>query len=128
MAVMETLKFSYLSSLILLCLIPHSINCHQLATNSTISDDDQMWTQWLQYIRNTSDRNDGESLSDSDSLFIKTNLQPSNNSCRKILVAKDRTGNYSTIQEAVDSVPVNNTVCTLISIQAGVYREKVVIP
>ncbi|MET7419123.1 pectinesterase family protein [Dactylosporangium sp. NPDC005555] len=43
-------------------------------------------------------------------------------------VAKDGTGQYSTVQAAVDAVPANNTTRRVITIKAGTYREIVTIP
>jgi pectinesterase len=43
-------------------------------------------------------------------------------------VAKDGTGQYSTIQAAIDAVPANNTTRRTITIKAGTYREIVTIP
>ncbi|WP_239163422.1 pectinesterase family protein [Paractinoplanes rishiriensis] len=43
-------------------------------------------------------------------------------------VAKDGTGQYSTVQAAIDAVPANNTTRRTITIKAGTYREIVTIP
>lgn len=43
-------------------------------------------------------------------------------------VAKDGTGQFSTVQAAVDAVPANNTTRRTITIKAGTYREVVTIP
>ncbi|GAA1564343.1 hypothetical protein GCM10009827_102420 [Dactylosporangium maewongense] len=43
-------------------------------------------------------------------------------------VAKDGTGQYTTVQAAVDAVPANNTTRRVITIKAGTYREIVTIP
>ncbi|MET0415096.1 MAG: pectinesterase family protein [Actinoplanes sp.] len=43
-------------------------------------------------------------------------------------VAKDGTGQYSTVQAAIDAVPANNTTRRVITIKAGTYREIVTIP
>jgi pectinesterase len=45
-----------------------------------------------------------------------------------LVVARDGTGQYTTVQAAVDAVPANNTVRKTIAIKAGTYRESVVIP
>ncbi|MEU4235928.1 pectinesterase family protein [Actinoplanes sp. NPDC026619] len=44
------------------------------------------------------------------------------------VVAADGTGQYKTVQAAVDAVPANNTTRRVITIKAGTYRESVVIP
>jgi len=43
-------------------------------------------------------------------------------------VAKDGTGQYATVQAAIDAVPANNTTRRVITIKAGTYREIVTIP
>ncbi|ODM26686.1 pectin esterase [Clostridium sp. Bc-iso-3] len=44
-----------------------------------------------------------------------------------IIVAKDGTGNFTTIQAAIDSVPSNNSKRTVIFIKNGTYKEVVTI-
>ncbi|WP_239135559.1 pectinesterase family protein, partial [Actinoplanes derwentensis] len=43
-------------------------------------------------------------------------------------VASDGTGQYTTVQAAIDAVPANNTTRRTITIKAGTYREIVTIP
>jgi pectinesterase len=43
-------------------------------------------------------------------------------------VAKDGTGQYSTVQAAIDAVPANNTTRRVITIKSGTYREIVTVP
>lgn len=45
-----------------------------------------------------------------------------------IVVAKDGSGNYTTVQAAVNAVPANNTSAVTISVKPGTYRETVKIP
>ncbi|MFF4354662.1 pectinesterase family protein [Streptomyces sp. NPDC001530] len=45
-----------------------------------------------------------------------------------LTVAKDGTGQYKTVQAAVDAVPANNTSRVVISVKPGTYRETVKIP
>lgn len=42
-----------------------------------------------------------------------------------LVVAQDYSGDFATVQGAIDSVPVNNTTPTLITIQNGTYTEVV---
>lgn len=49
-------------------------------------------------------------------------------SAADIVVATDGTGDYRTIQAAVDAVPAYRKTRTLIRVKPGVYRERVVIP
>ncbi|MFF5673591.1 pectinesterase family protein [Streptomyces hygroscopicus] len=45
-----------------------------------------------------------------------------------IVVAKDGSGDYTTVQAAVDAVPANNPSAVTISVKPGTYRETVKIP
>ncbi|MFE2279430.1 pectinesterase family protein [Streptomyces sp. NPDC059454] len=45
-----------------------------------------------------------------------------------LTVAKDGTGQYRTVQAAVDAVPANNASRVVISIKPGTYRETVKVP
>ncbi len=42
----------------------------------------------------------------------------------KIIVAKDGSGKYSTVQEALNKIPLNNTKPVTIYIKNGIYKEK----
>lgn len=44
------------------------------------------------------------------------------------VVAKDGSGDFMTVQEAVNAVPVNRKIRTIIFIRKGIYKERVVIP
>ncbi|KAH7441909.1 hypothetical protein KP509_03G061600 [Ceratopteris richardii] len=44
-----------------------------------------------------------------------------------IVVAQDGSGDFLTVQEAVDSIPDSNENRVTISIKAGIYREKIVV-
>jgi pectinesterase len=50
------------------------------------------------------------------------------NAQKRIVVAQDGSGNYKTVQEAVNSVPDNGTTPTEIYIKKGVYKEKLILP
>lgn len=45
-----------------------------------------------------------------------------------IVVAKDGSGDYRTIQEAIDAVPLFRLPRTVIYVKNGVYKEKVIVP
>lgn len=47
---------------------------------------------------------------------------------RVITVALDGNGDYCTVQEAVDAVPLGNTCRTIIRISPGVYRQPLYVP
>ncbi|MCK6613328.1 MAG: pectinesterase family protein [Ignavibacteriaceae bacterium] len=44
-----------------------------------------------------------------------------------IIVSQDGTGNFTTIQEAINSIPANNSVMKVILIKKGTYNEKIYI-
>ena len=43
---------------------------------------------------------------------------------KRIIVSRDGTGDYKTVQLALDAIPLNNKIPTTIFIKNGVYREK----
>jgi len=43
---------------------------------------------------------------------------------KRIIVAQDGSGNYKTVQEALNAVPVNNKTRLVIYIKNGIYKEK----
>jgi pectinesterase len=45
-----------------------------------------------------------------------------------ITVAKDGTGDYGTVQEAIDAVPLGNTRRTVIRVAPGTYKQPVYVP
>lgn len=45
-----------------------------------------------------------------------------------ITVAKDGTGDYRTVQEAIDAIPLCNTRRTVIRIPPGIYKQPVYVP
>ncbi|WP_262489939.1 pectinesterase family protein [Hymenobacter sp. AT01-02] len=45
-----------------------------------------------------------------------------------LVVAQDGSGQYRTVQEAVDAAPTNSVTPVLIIIRPGVYREKLLVP
>ncbi|WIV19890.1 pectinesterase family protein [Paenibacillus polygoni] len=47
---------------------------------------------------------------------------------RRITVALDGSGDYQTVQEAINAVPDQNTSQVIIYIKNGIYREKLVLP
>ncbi|VYS67289.1 unnamed protein product [Arabidopsis thaliana] len=46
----------------------------------------------------------------------------------EVIVDQSGHGNFTTIQKAIDSVPINNTHWFFINVKAGLYREKITIP
>lgn len=49
-------------------------------------------------------------------------------SSRVITVAQDGSGEYCTVQEAIDAVPLSNTCRTVIRLSPGIYRQPVYVP
>jgi pectin methylesterase-like acyl-CoA thioesterase len=47
---------------------------------------------------------------------------------RVVTVAQDGSGDFTTVQEAVDAVPLCNTCRTVIRVPPGVYRQPVYVP
>lgn len=47
---------------------------------------------------------------------------------RKIIVSKDGTAGYKTIQEAINAIPDNSKDITIVFIKNGIYKEKLVLP
>ncbi|MBD7911863.1 pectinesterase family protein [Clostridium cibarium] len=47
---------------------------------------------------------------------------------KKIVVSKDGGGDYTTVQEAINAVPDNNTSWYIINIRNGVYKEVIRVP
>ncbi|GAB4834104.1 Pectinesterase 31 [Ancistrocladus abbreviatus] len=47
---------------------------------------------------------------------------------RVILVAQDSGGDYRTVQEAIDAVPLGNNCRTVIRVSPGIYRQPVYVP
>src|SRR5262249_14928093 len=46
----------------------------------------------------------------------------------EIVVARDGSGNFTSVQAAVDSVPADNTKSVTIHIKPGVYTENITVP
>src|SRR5256885_14684155 len=44
------------------------------------------------------------------------------------IVAKDGSGNFKTVQEAINAVPDYRKTITVIFIKSGVYKEKLILP
>ncbi|KAJ9173257.1 hypothetical protein P3X46_016413 [Hevea brasiliensis] len=47
---------------------------------------------------------------------------------QEMKVAQDGSGDYTTVQEAIDAVPLNNTSRTVIRVAPGVYKQPVFVP
>ncbi|GLJ10950.1 hypothetical protein SUGI_0138670 [Cryptomeria japonica] len=58
-------------------------------------------------------------VSATDRRLLQTDIVPN------VIVAKDGTGNYKTIQEAVDAAPTKNETRFIIMVKQGIYQETV---
>lgn len=47
---------------------------------------------------------------------------------RVISVAQDGSGDYRTVQEAIDAIPLCNTCRTVVRVSPGIYRQPVYVP
>lgn len=67
-----------------------------------------------------------------DQAFIPKTVQwlkqTLDNQARTMTVIPDGTGDFTTVQAAVDAVPENNTKPVIVHIQPGTYKEKIVVP
>lgn len=45
-----------------------------------------------------------------------------------ITVSQDGTGDYGTVQDAIDAVPLGNTRRTVIRVAPGIYKQPVYVP
>ncbi len=55
---------------------------------------------------------------------LATHLFAQNTGKNLLIVAQDGTGDFKTVQEAFNAVPLNNTKAVLIRIKKGIYKEK----
>ncbi|MEK5444063.1 MULTISPECIES: pectate lyase [unclassified Fredinandcohnia] len=67
-------------------------------------------------------------LEDGDIKVVKSLEKQISQIENEIFVAKDGTGDYATIQAAIDAIPANNTTPITIFIKNGVYKEVVTVP
>ena len=61
-------------------------------------------------------------------LFLAFGLQVSFAQKSDVTVAADGTGNFKTVQEAINKVPENNSKRFVISIKPGTYMEQIRVP
>ncbi|KAG0479740.1 hypothetical protein HPP92_010598 [Vanilla planifolia] len=120
--------------LVLLLLPTFSFTLHSppLARNEHLShgEDFNNWIAWNlakhrsdQTLRpsSTADRSHGVGMLD-------TKLAIAEQGRVRYIVSQDGSGDFGTIREAIDSIPLKNTRRVELEIRPGVYREKVVIP
>ncbi|MGD9109801.1 MAG: pectinesterase family protein [Phycisphaerales bacterium] len=61
-------------------------------------------------------------------LTLKSNKQSGIDKPTVIIVSADGTGDFTTVQAAVDSVPTGSIKPVVISIKPGIYKEQIVVP
>lgn len=61
-------------------------------------------------------------------LFVMLSVQQSWAVSYDFVVAKDGSGDFETVQEAIDAVPVFRKQVTTIFIKKGTYKEKIIVP
>ncbi|KAI5056638.1 hypothetical protein GOP47_0028456 [Adiantum capillus-veneris] len=129
------------SGLLLWAMIALHSNAISGRAKTYTSHTDSDWTEWLHYIVMTSTTegfDDVKSISPSlqfrftDASCLATSTVITRNTsvveAQHIFVASNGSGNFTTLQAAIDSIPKHNQIPTLICIAAGKYREKVIIP
>ncbi|MDB5011000.1 MAG: pectin esterase, partial [Mucilaginibacter sp.] len=57
-------------------------------------------------------------------LLLISVLKAQGQAHKQIVVALDGSGNYKTVQEALNAVPVNNKTRLVIYVKQGIYKEK----
>ncbi|KAL3517351.1 hypothetical protein ACH5RR_019940 [Cinchona calisaya] len=59
---------------------------------------------------------------------VDSNLMAAEMNRSRLIVSQDGAGDFKTIKEAVDSIPLHNTRRVILDIKPGLYREKINIP
>lgn len=83
---------------------------------------------YAQVVGTNSNDLDGRQLKDGDIKVVKSIEEQIGEIENEIFVAKDGTGDYTTVQAAIDAIPANNTTPITIFIKNGVYKEVVTVP
>ncbi|KAI5084690.1 hypothetical protein GOP47_0000859 [Adiantum capillus-veneris] len=128
------------SWLALLALLVLSSSSSRLV-RADVDDDDASYSSWLDEMDKTSsseDKQPGKYNTNHDGppadKTERQNLEVTGgvdagaaaaSAIKTIVVAKDGSGHFTTVQAAVNSIPKSNKQRIIISIKAGIYREKV---
>ncbi|MEH7381471.1 pectate lyase [Bacillus sp. JJ1533] len=83
---------------------------------------------YVQVVGSISKDSHGRTLVESDIEIVESLNEQINQIQNKIVVAKDGTGDYETVQSAIDAVPANNETPVTVFIKNGVYKEVVTVP
>ncbi|KAH7428010.1 hypothetical protein KP509_10G071200 [Ceratopteris richardii] len=123
-------RFGVLLPLLLLLSTPNIIQNLMAAGN--YADEDGPSDSWLDEMEKTSSREDVQPPQFNTNhdpgrrnLEIDTGADAASSNPTTIIVAKDGSGHFKTVQAAVNSIPKSNKKRIIISIKAGIYKEKV---
>ncbi|CAK9876876.1 unnamed protein product [Sphagnum jensenii] len=97
-----------------------------LAYTSHGATADKSFGAWFAYINKT--WGDLPDLTGPSVQQLDTHPQKKNQEVIIIVVSTDGSGNFTTIQAAIDSIPFRNKQPVEINIKEGFYREKILIP
>ncbi|KAL3648138.1 hypothetical protein CASFOL_009106 [Castilleja foliolosa] len=115
--------------LIIIIIILFMISIHTICSSATLIEFDE-WILW--HVKNHNTKSLGN-LKNADSKASMTSsvdriLRTAEMNRLDISVSQDGKGDFKTINEAINSIPLFNTRRILIHLNSGVYREKVNIP
>ncbi|KAL2906776.1 putative pectinesterase 53 [Bienertia sinuspersici] len=121
------LKLLLLLALFLQCIHAYSsvTDAKQNASYVKLRVVEKEYFQWIDYFKSKSNKNKMERQQQKHKTDTKS--KP----CKTIKVSKHSkpsSNHFHSVQEAINSVPTNNSCRTVISIGSGTYREKVEIP
>ncbi|XP_057461298.1 probable pectinesterase 53 [Actinidia eriantha] len=108
------LSLLVLSNLIFICF---SLNLEREA-------DYEKWISW--HVNNSLKKM--KQVEEGGSKIVDANLRNAEMNKTRISVSQDGTGDFKSIKEAIDSIPLHNTRRVILFIKPGQYREKIVIP
>ncbi|WP_223254387.1 pectate lyase [Bacillus sp. HNG] len=83
---------------------------------------------YVQVVGTNSTDINGRTLKESDIKVVKSVNEKMDQIQNEIVVAKDGTGDYETVQAAIDAIPANNETPVTIFIKNGVYKEVITVP
>ncbi|KAF6139757.1 hypothetical protein GIB67_024034, partial [Kingdonia uniflora] len=122
------LQFSPMVSLTHISLLPFLVFLSTFPSESfSRSDDFDKWVSWnVENHRIKSFVLRAEKVTNVKVFDIK--LRKAELNKLRMSVSEDGSGDFRTIREAIDSIPLKNSKRVIIEIKPGVYREKILIP
>lgn len=89
----------------------------------------QEYEKWLMWnVQNHYSRPNAAGLSGAPTKALDVKLENAEMNKVRLTINQNGTGDYKTISEAIDNIPVHNTRRVILEIMPGVYREKIHIP